>query len=313
MRSKSVKIAAGIMFVSLVLFVLGGFNHNSGNAASKNQLTIVTSFYPMYVQTINVTKDVKGVHVVNMTKPQTGCLHDYQLTPDDLKTLEKAGVLVVNGAGMEAFLDKVIKQMPQLKIVESSRGIPLIKGDSGASDSGASDGAEGDNPHVWVSISNAIQQVKNIGAQLAKIDPANGLQYRKNANAYIKKLEALKEKMHQGLDHIKNRNIITFHEAFPYFAQEFNLKIVAVIEREPGSEPSAQDLAATIATVKKAKVKGLFAEPQYPAKAAATIARETGIKVSILDPAVTGEANGDRNTYLKTMEKNLKSLQEALQ
>jgi zinc transport system substrate-binding protein len=303
MHSKLVKIITGLVLISTVIFVPGGFNPRSVEAnAANRRLTVVTSFYPMYIHTINVAKDVRGVKIINMTKPQTGCLHDYQMTPDDLKTLEKADVFVVNGAGMEAFLAKVIKQMPKLAIVEASQGIPLIKGD----------GEAGDNPHVWVSISNAIQQVKNIGNQLAKIDPANGAQYRKNAAAYIKKLEALKAKMHQGLDGIPNRNIITLHEAFPYFAKEFKLKIVAVIEREPGSEPSAQELADTINKIKKAKVKGLFAEPQYSAKAAQTIARETGIKVSILDPAVTGEAKGDSDAYLKVMERNLKSLQEAL-
>ncbi len=304
MNSKSVKIITGILLVSLAICALVSINHQPLEAKpADNQLTIATSFYPMYVHTINVTKGVKGVSVINMTKPQTGCLHDYQLTPDDLKTLEKAKVFVVNGAGMEAFLGKVIKQMPKLKIIEASTGIPLIKGD----------GEAGDNPHVWVSVSHAIQQVKTIGDQLAKADPAHGAQYQKNAVAYIQKLEALREKMHQGLDPIRNRNIITFHEAFPYFAKEFNLKIVAVIEREPGSEPSAKELAETIKIIKQAKVKGLFAEPQYPAKAAATIARETGMKVSFLDPAVTGAANGDPDAYLKTMEQNLKSLKEALQ
>ncbi len=303
MNLKSVKILTGLLLVLFTILAAAGFDQSLAQAKLGKRLTIVTSFYPMYVETINVTRDVKGVKVINMTKPQAGCLHDYQLTPNDLKTLEKAGVFVVNGAGMEAFLGKVITQMPKLKIVEASRGIPLIRGDND----------EGDNPHVWVSVSNAIRQVKNIGEQLAKIDPANGPQYRKNAAVYIKKLQALKGKMHQGLDGVKNRNIITFHEAFPYFAQEFNLQIIAVIEREPGSEPSARELARTIVTIKKANVKGIFAEPQYPAKAAEVIAKETGIKVSVLDPAVTGEANGDRNAYLKIMEKNLKSLQEALQ
>jgi zinc transport system substrate-binding protein len=304
MYLKSDKLITGILFVLLVVFFLGNFNQKPVIAKpDNNRLTIVTSFYPMYVHAINVIKDVKGVNVINMTKPQTGCLHDYQLTPDDLKTLEKARVFVVNGAGMEAFLGKVIKQMPKLKIIEASQGITLLKGD----------GEEGDNPHVWVSISNAIQQVKNIGNQLAKIDPAHGDKYRENADAYIKKLETLKERMHKSLDGIHNRNIITFHEAFPYFAKEFNLNIVAVIEREPGSEPSAKELAETIKTIKKAKVTGLFAEPQYPAKAAEMIARETGIKVYSLDPAVTGESNGDTNAYLNVMERNLKSLQEALQ
>ncbi len=303
MHFKSAKAVAGILSVILVICILGSFNYNLANANSDKQLTVITSFYPMYVHTINITNSIKGVNVINMTKPQTGCLHDYQLTTNDLKILEKAQVFVVNGAGMEAFLTKVIKQIPKLKIVEASQGISLIKGD----------GEEGDNPHVWVSVTNTIRQVKNIADQLLKIDPAHGKQYQKNAAIYIKKLEILRNKMHKGLDGISNRNIITFHEAFPYFAQEFNLNIVAVIEREPGSEPSAKELADTINIIKKVKVKALFAEPQYSAKAANTIARETGLKVSILDPVVTGETNGELDYYLTVMEKNLQSLQEALQ
>ena len=90
--------------------------------------------------------------------------------------------------------------------------------------------------------------------------------------AYILKLEAQRDKMHKSLDNVKNRDIVTFHEAFPYFAKEFNFNIVGVIEREPGSEPSAKDLQGTIEQVKKLKVKALFAEPQYPTKAVETIA-----------------------------------------
>ena len=120
--------------------------------------------------------------------------------------------------------------------------------------------------------------------------------------------------MHTALDGLKYRDIITFHEAFPYFASEFNLRIVAVIEREPGSEPSAGELAQTIRTVKKSNVKALFAEPQYPAKSAQIIERETGVPVSILDPAVTGPRDPvqARNSYLRTMENNGKILQKAL-
>ncbi|MDF9408866.1 MAG: High-affinity zinc uptake system binding-protein ZnuA precursor [Pelotomaculum sp. PtaB.Bin013] len=269
------------------------------STASKT-LTIATSFYPMYIAAVNVAKDVPGVKVVNITQPTTGCLHDYQLKPDDLKTLSEAQIFIVNGAGMEAFMDKVVSQLPDLKIVDASKGIPLIKGD----------GEEGDNPHVWVSISNAIQQVKNIGLQLAALDPEHAAQYNANTTAYVDQLDALRVTMHQNLDGAKKRDIITFHEAFPYFAREFNLNIVDVIEREPGSEPSAAELADTIETIKESNIKALFAEPQYPAKAAETIARETGAKVYTLDPAVTGSMEPD--AYLKTMEANMKTLEEAL-
>ena len=291
----------------LILLMMCGCNPNSAvkNEDSKNteavkKVKIITSFYPMYISALNVTKDVPGVEVINMTKPQTGCLHDYQITPENILTLETAQVLVVNGAGMESFMDKVIKQQPNLKIVEASKGIELIKNKS--------DGEE--NPHVWVSISNAIKQVRNIANQLAVIDPANTEKYKANADVYISKLEKEKDKMHSVLDNIKSKDIITFHEAFPYFAKEFNLNIVGIIEREPGSEPSAGELAATIEKVKKLKVKALFAEPQYSYKAAETIAKETSAKVYTLDPAVTGEMNADG--YISIMDNNLKVLQEAL-
>lgn len=295
------KIMIGVSLLAVCAIGLAGCG--SGKSATQpNQLTVVTSFYPMYISTINVAKDVPGVKVINMTKPQTGCLHDYQLTPEDIKTLEAANVFVVNGAGMEAFLDKVIQQQPKLRIVDASKGIDLLKDENGE-----------ENPHAWVSISNTITQVNNIADQLAAIDTANAAQYKKNAGDYTAKLSALRAKMHQALDNAPNKNVVTFHEAFPYFAQEFNLKIVGVIEREPGTTPSPEELAATIQKVKDWNIKALFAEPQYPVKAAETIARESGAKVYSLDPAVTGEAGtGSYDDYLKIMDKNMRTLMEAL-
>ena len=254
----------------------------------------------MYLFTLNVTKNIPNVKVISLTKPMTGCLHDYAATPDDMKLLEGAQILVINGAGMESFMDKVTNQIPDLKIIESSKGIPLIKGD----------GDEGDNPHVWLSITNAITQVKTIGDQLAILDPDNALKYKENTQSYIKKLEVLKTKMHQTLDGVQQRNIITFHESFPYFAEEFNLNIAGVIEREPGSAPNAKELGETIDKVKSLKIDALFAEPQYPVKAAETIAKETGSKVYTLDPIVTGPMEAD--AYIDLMENNLITLQEAL-
>ncbi|OPX85948.1 MAG: High-affinity zinc uptake system binding-protein ZnuA precursor [Pelotomaculum sp. PtaB.Bin013] len=303
MRKPAIRLITAVLLVTISIFSSACQKQTppvpEKSTASKT-LTIVTSFYPMYIATINVAKDVPGVKVVNMAQPTTGCLHDYQLKPDDIKTLSEAQIFVINGAGMEAFMDKVVSQLPDLKIVDASKSIPLIKGE----------GEEGDNPHIWVSISNAIQQVNNIGLQLAALDPEHAAQYSANTNAYANQLDALRVKMHQTLDGAKKRDIITFHEAFPYFAQEFNLNIVDVIEREPGSEPSAAELADSIETVEKSKIKALFAEPQYPAKAAETIASETGARVYTLDPGVTGDMEPD--AYLKTMEINMKTLEEAL-
>lgn len=287
--------------LAVCLFLLTGCGGTrSSETQNEGPYTIVTSFYPIYVEVLNVTRDIPDIQVVNMTQPQTGCLHDYAITTEDMKTLEKARIFVINGAGMEAFMDKVTGQIPGLKVVDSSSGIKLLE-------------EEGEkNPHVWVSITNAIQQVKNIGEGLAAADSSHAEQYRDNAQTYIKKLEAQRDKMHKALDGLKNRDIVTFHEAFPYFAREFNLNIAAVVEREPGTEPSPKELADTIEAIRKSGIKALFAEPQYSAKAAGAISRETGAKVYTLDPGVTGQPNGDFDAYLKAMDQNMKVLEEAL-
>ncbi|NTV90261.1 MAG: zinc ABC transporter substrate-binding protein [Clostridiales bacterium] len=272
---------------------------SEGSLADKK---IITSFYPMYITTINITKDVPGVTVTNMTEPQTGCLHDYGLKTGDMKKLEEGDIFVINGAGMESFLEEVTGSMPNLKIVNASEGIELLKDPETGED----------NPHVWVSITGAIEQTVNIAERLAELDPSNEALYRSNSVEYVKKLEALSEKMHNELKTLKTRDIVTFHEAFPYFAEEFDLNIKAVLVQEEGDSPDARKLAQTIDIVKSDGIRALFTEPQYSQIAAETVSRETGAKIYTLDPVVTGEANGDADAYIRKMEANLEVLKEAL-
>jgi len=286
-------------FILAIFFLVCPFLPSNAAANNTKEIKIVTSFYPMYIMARNVVKDVPGVSVQSLAPAFTGCLHDYTVTTSDMKKLSQAQVFVANGAGMESFLDRVMAQHLDLKIIQLSEGIPLIKGE----------GNKGDNPHVWVSISNAIIQVKNLGRAMGELDPAHREMYAKNTDNYVSRLEALKDKMHSELAPYKGSQIITFHEAFPYFAEEFGLNIAAVIEREPGSQPSAKELAETIEIIKKNKIAALFSEPQYAAGAARTIAQETGAKVYVLDPAVSGP--DDDNAYINIMENNLAVLKKA--
>ena len=164
MKKSITKIACLLLICAVIFSGCSSKSKNTSNtneAANNKVLTIAASFYPMYIFSLNVAKDVPNIKVVDMTKPMTGCLHDYSITTDDMKTLQKAQVFVINGAGMESFMDKVVKQLPNLKVVDSSKNIELIKGS----------GDEGDNPHLWVSISNAVTQVKNIGEYFAPAAP----------------------------------------------------------------------------------------------------------------------------------------------
>ena len=290
-----------MLLIAASVLLAGCASKEQPRTGSAATLNVVASFYPMYLTALNVTTGIAGVSVVNMTANTTGCLHDYAITTADMKRLAEADLFVTNGAGMESFLEKVAGQYPRLKIVQLAEGIPLIHGH----------GEEGDNPHVWVSVSHAMAQARNLGKAMAEVDPRNADAYRKNTDAYAAKLEALRSTMEAALAPYGGRKIVTFHEAFPYFAQEFGLEIAAVVEREPGSAPSAKELAETIDLIKAAGVKALFSEPQYPSAAADAIARETGAKVYVLDPVVTGP--DDPDAYIAIMERNLAVLTEALQ
>ncbi len=287
-----------IVIIIIVVILNGNINKNEEDIDNEN-LEIITSFYPMYIATLNVVDGIDGVEVKNLTKSTTGCLHDYQLSPDEMVKIENADVFVANGAGMESFMDKVIDTYQNLKVIYASEGIELYKGQNGE-----------DNAHVWVSISKHIEQIKNIRDELCIIDPKNENKYISNSNNYIASLNTQLDKMKTVLSNITKKNIITFHEAFPYFAKEFDLNIVSVIEREPGTEPSAKELVDAIEIVKESDVQALFAEPQYSKSSADTISSETGVKVYLLDPIVTGELY--KNAYLDIMDNNLSVLQEAL-
>lgn len=284
------------------LFCLVPLSGCQSSGSGPQPFTIVTSFYPMYLFAQNIANGIAGVKVVNMTQPQTGCLHDYQLSAYDMKTLSRASVFIVNGAGMETFLGDVSSQIPGIKIITASEGIRLLKSETDETEY---------NPHVWVSITDAQAEVKNIAEGLILADPAHKEQYRRNEQGYLAALEKEKQNMHEQLKNCRTKDIVTFHEAFPYFAQEFGLNIAAVLEVDPGSEPSAAQLKNIIAAVKQKKLRVLFTEPQYTPEAATTVSLETGAKIYQLDPIVTGPMD-DPGYYVEVMDKNLTVLKKAL-
>ena len=282
------------------------------NESEEPRLRLVTSFLPIYVFTANIIGDLPGISLENMAAPDTGCLHDYRLMPADMIKLEEADLFIINGAGMEGFIADLAAQRSDLPIIEASTGIDLIYLDHEHDhdhEHEDEDEYEG-NAHVWLSVPLAIRQVENISQGLQEADPDYAAQYQANSEAYIAKLEALYQEMSEALATVSRREMITFHEAFPYFAEAFDLEIVGVINREPGSEPTAAELAETIDLVNEKGIKALFAEPQYPVQVAEMIADETGARVFILDPIASGEPSV--GLYEQLMRQNLAVLMEAL-
>lgn len=290
----------------------------------------------MYVAVLNITqtKDIgHEIDVVNLIPPSVGCLHDYQLTPRDMKTLAHADVLVINGAGMESFIESVAKELKNLCIIDASKGLELIESEEAcchehhhaSKNSAHSHSAHSHShsrtkhnhsvdSHTWMSISNMMHQVRHIADELGKMDPKNQSIYQKNADLYISQLEKARASMQKTIQGARHRNIVTSHPGFAYFAKEFELNIVAVVQPHPDSEPSAKELAKTIQTVKKLGANvALFSDDNSNDKSIETVGRETGKKVYLLHSMVRENKPADGfNDYIYNMESNRVELEEAL-
>lgn len=275
---------------------------SAAGCAENVKKTVTATFYPLYVALINVTRDVEGVSVHCMAPPQAGCLHDYQMTTADRRLLEDSDVVVINGAGLEGFLDALLPNL-EADVIDTSKGIALLE-----------DEEHGVNAHIWVSVQGMIRQVENIVSGLAAADPDHAEQYRANGAAYTQRLEALYEEMKEALTPCEGMPIVTFHEAFDYFAEAFGLRVVAVVQSDHNTAPSGRELAALAEAIRAEHVRALFAEPQYEDVSVDILSRETGVPVYLLDPAVSGEAEPeDYDAYIRIMRRNAEALKEALE
>ena len=271
------------------------------SACAAEEFRILTTFYPMYILTLNVTENIEGVSVSNMAEQTVGCLHDYTLQTQDMVKIEQADALIVNGGGMEQFMERVLSARTDLPVINALDGIEM--------EQSIEDGLL--NAHVWMDPVLAMTQVKNIADGLAAADPDHGDSYRQNAVAYCARLEALDSTLCDMLKPLEGVRIITFHEAFNYFAERYGMVVAGVIANEPGEEPSTRDIAETCDLVKELDIKTLFTEPQYPATAAQIIARETGASIYVLDPCVSGEESPAH--YEAVQMENARILREAFE
>lgn len=271
-------------------------------AAQGADLRVLTSFLPMDIFTRNIVGDAPGVAVKMMLPATLGCPHEYSLSPGDMRKISEADLFIANGYGMEDFLGAPIRRAnPDIRIVETASSVVPLRARGGHGEI---------NPHTWVSPRNAILQVRAIEKALSAASPGNEPVFRRNADAYVGRLEILAEKFDEAATHFRNRNIVIFHNVFDYLARDLRLTVVGWIEETPGQEPSAGEMQDLIRTIRERKAAAVFAEPQYPGRLAAMVAGEAGVPVLMLDPVATGSAMP--STYEDIMRQNLRTLAEAL-
>lgn len=324
----------GIMFLCILIvctLAVMAYEHTAGKAGAAGEintdeaddmLTVVTSFYPMYIATLNIIDGVEGVRLENLSEPQTGCLHDFQLTPEDMKLLSTADVFVINGGSIESFMSDVAKAYPKLDVVEACEDVKLLSEDDEAdgdhehdhdadaeSDS-AHDHDHGDeNAHAWMSVPRYRTMVQTIASHLAEKDAKHADEYYANAKAYDAKLASLEEKINSLKSITDGQNIIIFHEAYEYVADDFSMNACYLLDLDEERSVSAGEIKQVIGAIKDDKVSVILAEELYGKSMGDTVSRETDVHVIYIDPLNRGEY--DKDSYLDGMEQNIELIKEA--
>ncbi|MCS7464962.1 metal ABC transporter substrate-binding protein [Paenibacillus doosanensis] len=292
----------------------------SSKPAAATKLKIVTSFYPLYEFSRQVAGD--KADVVNLI-PGGVEPHDWEPTAQDMKQIQDAGIFVYNGAGMESWADKALDSLKkeQTAVVEASKGIELMEGveeeDEDDHDHGKEHAsAEGPvlDPHIWLDPVLAQKEVQAIQDALEKADPANKETYKKNADAYIAKLQQLDKAFKDGLSGAKHKEFVTQHAAFGYLAKRYGLTQVPIAGLSPEQEPSPGKLGEIVQFAKEKQVKTIFFETLVAPKVAETVAKELGAKTAVLNPieGLTDDDKAKNLDYIGIMQNNLAALQSAL-
>ena len=300
-----------LLFVMIFSFACSGEKSNieekEETQETEKKANIMVSFYPLHGILNNVAKDIPEFELTSLTSMKAGCLHDYQLSVDEVKKLNDANVLIVNGLGMEALLQKAIDNA-SVDIIDSSTNIPdLIEAKN-------DDHGEKYNAHIWMDIDNYIAQTEYISLELAKRYPDFENKLTENKNDYINSLNGLKEESHKDLESFKGQKAIALNEDFTYFASQFDIEITNYIQEHEEVQPSASAVSEIIENIKKYNINVILTDNNANNPIVDTICNETGAqKVNVDLMLYQDNEKVDLNDYIEKMNKNIKNLKEALE
>jgi manganese/iron transport system substrate-binding protein len=286
--------------VSLAAFL--GLAPNFALAA--NPLSVVTSNTVL----ADLVANVGGNKVqVRALAPAGTDPHTFQPTPDSIKTLSQARVAFFNGSGLEEWWDKTVRSVkkPEVPVIELSKGLATIRmlGHNGGYD-----------PHVWLDPNLVKAYVEKIRDALSRADGANAGFYAGRAKAYQVKLDELDAWIRIEVEKIPSarRKIVTFHDAFQYFANRYGLAVKGFVVASPGKEPSAKALAELTRRIKEEQIPAVFAEADFSPKLLEVLAKDAGVKVvtNLYDDSLSSGPPAD--TYINMLRHNVTQTVNAL-
>ena len=280
------------------------------SAAGSAKPVIVTTIYPLY----DFTKQVTGGNAdVKLLVPAGVEPHDWEPSPADLITIRNCDVFIYNGAGLEAWVDKIQNTVLKgKKVINAAKSVPVLAAqydeEGGPAEAGDLD------PHIWLDPVNVMSIVDAIRQAVAGSDPVHKLEYQKNAEAYKQQLNTLHQQYVEGLQGRKTNEIVTSHAAFGYMAKRYGFQQIAIMGLSPEAEPTAAKMAETIEYVKSQGIKYIFFETLVNPKLSEVIAAEAGAQTLVLNPieGLTDDEIAQGQNYITEMQMNLVNLKYAL-
>jgi len=281
----------------LTAILLGTCGVGAASAAQESDRPVVAgTIYPLY----DMIRVVGGAHVeASVILPPGASPHLYEFSPKQLEKLRHVKVIFAIGHGLDDWATQVVNVAPEARVIIVDRGIDLRKFEDGTTD-----------PHYWLHLGNARRIVGTIANELSEIDPAHAADYRAAAKAYDQKLSDEERRLKEELAPVRGMPILTFHDAWYYFADEFGLTIAGSFEPAAGEEPTPRYLAALQRAIARDHIRILFIEPQLSSGAVRSFAEDNHLGIAVLNPL---EGVEGQSAYLDVMAYNASAIRRALQ
>jgi ABC-type Zn uptake system ZnuABC Zn-binding protein ZnuA len=240
--------------------------------------------------------------------------HTFQPTPDATRLLARSRLAFWNGAGLEEWWGKLVRGAARrdLEVVELSKGLATLKSTEASQRGGGRE--EAPDPHVWLDPFLVKTYVDRIRMALSRVDPAGTAAFAERAAAYQNRLDELDAWIRGEVETLpaSRRKMVTFHNAFQYFAQRYGFNVRGFVVASPGKEPSAKALADLARKIKQEQIPAVFAEADFNAKLLATLAKDAGVKVvtNLYDGSLSSGPPAD--SYLNLMKHNVTQIVNGL-
>ena len=298
---------------SLLIVACGGDDSDNDGPPDGVQLKVVTTVAPI----TSITENIGGTKIdLEGIVPEGTNSHTYEPPPSVVKTLADADLIILNGLKLEE---------PTLELAEANKGddaVILLLGDQTLSSNEyeydfsfpASGGKP--NPHLWPDPTLTTEYATLIHAQLAELDPDNAAYYDANFIGLKARLEALDQQMRIATQTVpaENRKLLTYHDSWAYWADNYGFTVIGAIQPSDFSEPSASEIADLIDQVKAAKVPAIFGSEVFPSSVLRTIAGESDTEYvdDLRDDDLPGDPGDPEHSYLGLMVQNMRVMIPAL-